>query len=101
MIDMAEPFYKRAEFPIVRHVVESGHEYVRTLQRYDKVPCWQCGQIIRLDYPTVYLDEQGLEVVRCRNCGRRVDAFHYLDKVLSDKDIREIRKKARKRRTYV
>lgn len=69
-------------FPIVRTVVERGHDYVKRLESGEHVKCRFCGNTIRLSNETVHLAEDGMQMVQCPYCWRKVSVLYFFDETL-------------------
>lgn len=71
----------KVEFPIVRNVSEGGHSFERMLNENDKVACVICGSPILIDFRTVHMAEDGMQMVDCPVCKSHVSVLYYFDQV--------------------
>lgn len=84
----------RVIFPIQRTVVESGRDFVKTLNVGDVVKCHYCGRPIEVKPGTVYIQrENGMEMVRCQypGCKKGVSVLYYFDKVEKPDDTVKVK----------
>ena len=68
-------------FPIIRHISENGHNFDRVINENDRVNCFFCNYSILIDYRTVHVARDGMQMVDCPACERHVSVLYYFDQV--------------------
>ena len=68
-------------FPIIRNVSERGHHFERVLNENDKVNCFFCKYPILIDYRSVHVAPDGMQMVDCPACKKHVSVLYYFDQV--------------------
>jgi len=102
-IQMSAVKKRITQFPITRTVVRSGVEFHPTLNRGDKIRCYYCNKVIKVNDKTAFTvpnDPTKMQYIECPECEKRVSVLYYFDRKVKVGELKK--KKTRKRiRAYV